>query len=238
LDCSSSQHHFINRHNAVRDTLVQFIDEQVETASGIHFAFPKEPRVIPRDTPSAYSWSANHAVGREALAHAEELRTGPRQTIAEFRTARAQERQDGTTRADAGFQCAYGRKYIDVAIANPAAPSYLPGPTTDPSSGELILPAAGASNAITARTNEKKARYRPILGDDVDNFGFFVAFVVEATGRFSPDALKLSKFIISDSRSKNLLHNFCTQVGGAIARYNAMAASAWVLSLARSPSLL
>ena len=51
-----------------------------------------------------------------------------------------------------------------------------------------------------------------------------VAFVVEATGRLSSDALRLVKLACAESKNPLLLHDFVTQVGGAIARYNAMAA--------------
>ncbi len=63
---------------------------------------------------------------------------------------------------------------------------------------------------------------------DVNVFMCFVAFVVEATGRLSSDALCLVKLAYAESKNPLLLHDFVTQVGGAIARYNAMAAQAWV----------
>ena len=69
-------------------------------------------------------------------------------------------------------------------------------------------------------------RYHPVLGDDVNVFMRFVAFVVEATGRLSSDALRLVKLACAESKNPLLLHDFVTQVGGAIARYNAMAAQA------------
>ena len=87
----------------------------------------------------------------------------------------------------------------------------------------------GSSAAIEMRTADKKHRYHPVLGgDDVNVFMRFVAFVVEATGRLSSDALRLVKLACAESKNPLLLHDFVTQGGGAIARYNAMAAQAWV----------
>jgi len=120
-----------------------------------------------------------------------------------------------------------GRQYIDVAITNPAAFTYRPKPV--PNASGVLLPAPpGSSAAIAMRTADKKHRYHPVLGDDVNDFMRFVAFVVEATGRLSSDALRLVKLACAESKNPMLLHDFVTQVGGAIARYNAMAAQAWV----------
>ena len=40
--------------------------------------------------------------------------------------------------------------------------------------------------------------------------------------------MKLDKFIVQDSPSGTIFNPFCTQIDGAIARYNAVAAHAWV----------
>jgi hypothetical protein len=68
------------------------------------------------------------------------------------------------------------------------------------------------------RTADKKHRYHPVLlGDDVNVIMRFVAFVVEATGRLSSDALRLVKLACAESNpNPMLLHDFVTQVGGAI----------------------
>ena len=50
-------------------------------------------------------------------------------------------------------------------------------------------------------------------------------FLVEATGSLSDPAMDLVKFIVKDSPSRAILNTFCSQIGGSIARYNAMAAS-------------
>jgi hypothetical protein len=52
-------------------------------------------------------------------------------------------------------------------------------------------------------------------------------FLVEATGRLSDPAMDLVKFIVKDSPSRSIFNTFCSQIGGSIARYNAMAAHAW-----------
>ena len=40
--------------------------------------------------------------------------------------------------------------------------------------------------------------------------------------------------IVKDSPSRSILNTFCSQIGGSIARYNAMAAHAWVQNYIRS----
>ena len=46
--------------------------------------------------------------------------------------------------------------------------------------------------------------------------------------------MDLVKYIVKDSPSRSILHTFCSQIGGSIARYNAMAAHAWVQNYIRS----
>jgi hypothetical protein len=144
-----------------------------------------------------------------------------------YRNSRIIERNAGDIRADACVINLTGRQYIDVAVTNPAAITYRPKPV--PSASGVLLPALpGSSAAIEMRTADKMHRYHPVLGDDVNVFMRFVAFVVEATGRLSSDALRLVKLACAESKNPLMLHDFVTQVGGAIARYNAMAAQAWV----------
>jgi hypothetical protein len=144
-----------------------------------------------------------------------------------YRNSRIIERNAGDIRADACVINLTGRQYIDVAVTNPAAITYRPKPV--PNASGVLLPAPpGSSAAIEMRTADKMHRYHPVLGDDVNVFMRFVAFVVEATGRLSSDALRLVKLACAESKNPLLLHDFVTQVGGAIARYNAMAAQAWV----------
>jgi len=41
-------------------------------------------------------------------------------------------------------------------------------------------------------------------------------------------------FIVKDSSSRAILNTFCLQIGGSIARYNAIANHAWVQNYIRS----
>ncbi len=85
------------------------------------------------------------------------------------------------------------------------------------------------SRVLSVREAAKRARYRPILGDLVDDPQHLAIFLVEATGRLSDPAMDLViKYIIEDSPSRSILHTFCSQIGGSITRYNAMAVHAWV----------
>ncbi len=61
-----------------------------------------------------------------------------------------------------------------------------------------------------------------------------VILLVAATGRLSDPAMKLLKFVVQDSPSRAILNHFCTQIGGAIGRYNAMVAHVWVQYYLRS----
>ena len=152
-------------------------------------------------------------------------RAGGRSTIQHYRNCRIIERNAGDTRADEGIINVSGRQA--GAVANPAALSYYrPKPVAN-ASGDPIPALLGSSAAFQVRSEQKKSRYQPILGDEVDTtFMRFVAFIVEATGRLSGDALRLVKLACMDSKTTTIIHQFCIQVGGAIARYNAMAALA------------
>ena len=46
--------------------------------------------------------------------------------------------------------------------------------------------------------------------------------------------IDLVKLIVKDSPSRAILNTFCSQIGGSIARYNSMAAYAWVQNYIRS----
>jgi hypothetical protein len=84
------------------------------------------------------------------------------------------------------------------------------------------------------RTTDKHDRYLPVLGDLAKDPEHLAIFLVEATGRLSEASMKLVKFVVKESPSRSILNLFCTQIGGAIARYNAMAAHAWVQYYLRS----
>jgi hypothetical protein len=230
LDCPSSQFHFIHRHNAVRDSLHETISSQLCNHMQILSVLPPEPLVVaPSDPLSPDELAA------EATSHNASIQLGPRQSVSEFARTRALERNSGKTRADACVVALYGRQYIDVAIANPAAHSYSPLPSFS-SDGTVVPPQPGSSIAIPTRIAEKRRRYRPVLGDLVDSFDHFVPFVVEATGHLSDEALRFVQLLFRDDPSKTSLHTFCRQLGGAIARYNAMAAHSWVLHLRQHSS--
>ena len=224
LDCSSSQFFFVHRHNAVQDALIEPFESVVSSGHSIFYGvLPREPLVLPTSDRCSEA-----DLAADAQARNEDFEfTGARRNIQHYRNSRIIERNAGDTRADACVINLTGRQYIDVAITNPAAITYRPKPV--PNASGVLLPAPpGSSAAIAMRTADKKHRYHPVLGDDVNVFMRFVAFVVEATGRLSSDALRLVKLACAESKNPMLLHDFVTQVGGAIARYNAMAAQAWV----------
>ena len=218
LDCSSSQFFFVHRHNAVQAALIELFESVVSGGHSIFYGvLPREPLVLPTSDRCSEADLATDAQARN-----EDFEfTGARRNIQHYRNSRIIERNAGDTRADACVINLTGRQYIDVAITNPAAITYRPKPV--PNASGVLLPAPPGSSAATIamRTADKKHRYHPVLGDDVNVFMRFVAFVVEATGRLSSDAC-------AESKNPMLLHDFVTQVGGAIARYNAMAAQAWV----------
>lgn len=231
LDCPSSQFFFIHRHNAVLDALVDLLESTVQDHSVMLAVLPVEPLVLP---PS--DLRSNADIAADAQGRRDHFQfSGGRRSVQSYGNARAIERNSGSLRADACVVHLTGRQYIDVAIANPAAASYRP---KTPLSNSAPHPPPGTSSAIEMRTYDKKCRYRSVLGDDVDSFLRFVAFVVEATGHLSPDALRLVTLACSETKNRTLRERFCTQVGGAIARYNAMAAQAWVQHLIHLSSTL
>jgi hypothetical protein len=152
--------------------------------------------------------------------------------VQDFRTSRAFARNSGQARADCGFITTTNRRYIDITCSNPAAPTYSLRGIRDPHGDPLSIP--GLSRVLSVREAAKRARYRPILGDLVNDPQHLAIFLVEATGRLSDPAMDLVKYIVKDSPSRSILHTFCSQIGGSIARYNAMAAHAWVQNYIRS----
>ena len=224
LDCSSSQFFHIHRHNAIRDTTIDLLNSVASSHTSILSVFPKEPLVLPPTDDTSFP-----SLRDEAAAHNTSLRTAPRQSVQDFRTSRAFARNSGQARADCGFITTTNRQYIDITCSNPAAPTYSVSGILDtrgyPLSGSCVL---------QLRTAAKRARYRPILGDLVDDPQQFAIFLVEATGRLSEAATALVKFIVKDSPCRAILNTFCSQIGGSIARYNAMVALAWVQHYTRS----
>ena len=84
----------------------------------------------------------------------------------------------------------------------------------DPHGDPLSIP--GLSRVLSLREAAKRARYRPALGDLVDDPQHLAIFLVEATGRLSDPAMNLVKFIVKDSPSRAILNTFCSQIGGSV----------------------
>ena len=213
---------FIDRHHAMRDTTIDLLNAVASTHTSILSVLPPN-----------YTTSVSE-LRNEAICHIATTRIGPRQSVIEFRTSRAYARNSGQTRADTGFITSTNRRYIDMTVSNPAAPSYFPPDLLDPY-GRLQRKLPGHSWVELRRTTDKHDRYLPVLGDLAKDPEHLAIFLVEATGRLSEASMKLLKFIVKDSASRSILNLFCTQIGGAIARYNAMAAAhAWVQYYLRS----
>ena len=101
------------------------------------------------------------------------------------------ERNTHKTRADTCIITTTGKQYIDVAIENSAAASYLPKMTVD-AQGFAVWPEAGTWLAVEIRTMEKFRSYCPVLGEDAaQDFYHCVPFIVDATGNCSDVALRL-----------------------------------------------
>jgi hypothetical protein len=159
LDCSGSQFFNIHRHHAVRDTtIIDLLNAVSSTHTSILSVLPKEPLVLPPADNTSVTDLCDEAQGNNTT-----LQIGPRQSVSDFCTSRAFARNPGLTRADCGFITSTNRRYIDMTVSNPAAPTYLPRPVLDPH-GIPILPTAGVSWVQQIRTASKVARYRPILG--------------------------------------------------------------------------
>ena len=105
-----------------------------------------------------------------------------------------------------GFITTTNRRYIDITCSNPAAPTYSLRGIRDPHGDPLSIP--GLSRVLSLRAAAKRARYRPILGDLVDDPQHLAIFFVEATGRLSDPALDLVKFIVKESPSRVILYTF------------------------------
>jgi hypothetical protein len=219
LNSVASSH--IHRHNAIRDATINLLNSVASSHTSILSVFPKEPLVLPPTDDTSFT-----SLRDDAAAHNTSVRTAPRQSVQGFRTSRAFARNSGQARADCGFiTTTTTRRYIDITCSNPAASTYSLRGIRDPHGDPLSIP--GLSRVLALREVDKRARYRPILGDLVDDPQHLAIFLVEATGRLSDPAMDLVKFIVEDSPSRAILNTFCSQIGGSIARYNAMAAHAW-----------
>ena len=151
-DCSGSQFFNIHRHHAVRDATIDLLNAVSSTHTSIVSVLPKEPLVLPPADNTSVSDLYNKARG-----HSTTLQIDPRQSVSDFRTSRAFARNSELTRADCGFITSINRRYIDMTVSNPAAPTYFSQPVLDPH-GNPILPTAGVSWAQQIRTANKVAR--------------------------------------------------------------------------------
>jgi hypothetical protein len=220
LDCSSSQFFHIHRHNAICDATIDLLNSVASSHTSILSVFPKEPLVLPPTDDTSFP-----SLRDDAAAHNASIRTAPRQSVVQdFRTSRAFARNSGQARADCGFITTTNRRHIEITCSNPAVSTYSLRGIRDPHGDPLSIP--GLSRVLTLREADKRARYRPIFGDLVDDPQHLAIFLVEATGRLSDPAMDLVKFIVKDSPSRATLNTFCSKFGGSIARYNAMAAHA------------
>jgi hypothetical protein len=225
LDCDKSQWFHIHRHNAVRDTLEEFLQKHFKA---VDCAILREPKVVvdlveeDRAIAVRDSRNRNNRLSQHSVRH--------------FRLSRQDERRNGETRADLGIFSSIRRQFIDVVVVNPAAESYR---SIRNESLDLDREAAGGhSFAVEHRVEAKKRIYRPILGDNVDDPNFFVPFIVEATGRLGQQAERFVDSVLqelgaSSGAAKSILID---KLGATIARNNAMMAKAWVSPLLRRTS--
>jgi hypothetical protein len=225
LDCDCSQWYHKHRHDAVRDTLSKFLEQHSsidETAYKIYI----EPKVI---SPEVLQ------ISQDEIEH--DLPPLRRHLIT-LQQHRAESQE--VVRADIGrFSCfEHILQYIDVAVVNPAAISYLAledGIYEDQTTTDRRLLQSASVEALrnqgsggTAhREIGKKAKYRGLLGDRVENQDFFVPFVVEATGRLGPAARKFIDSVLKETKTKGAKQMLIIKIGAVIARNNAMMALAW-----------
>jgi len=153
----------------------------------------------------------------------------------------------GVTRADVGRFSVHNKQYFDVAVVDPTAVSYrvaeqehLGGDVGDGMTAAAAIEGGNAggvlsgrdratadSAAVLARETAKRAEYRPVLGDMVDNTDRLVIFVVEATGSLSTTSARILRGLATESRDRVVMSRFVAQVGAITARYNAQLTLAW-----------
>jgi hypothetical protein len=220
LDCDQQQWYFKHRHDAVRDTLVDFLKQHSSDVEGEVKVYV-EPKVFGENIVHETQDDIDEGLPTRSL------------TISDLRNNRT------TLRADVGR---YSRltsitQYIDVAIVNPAANTYMDLEAgnnywgeqdgTDYRAQVSSALAHQGSGGTAQRENYKREKYRRILGDRVDNQAYFVPFIVEATGRLGPAARKFIEAVLKESKSKMAKSVLYSQIGAAIARNNAMLSLTW-----------
>ena len=239
LDCAANQWHKIQRHNLVRDLLIQFLrrytphrvepEPAVGSLNGIAFSAAD----------NLGEFDIIHTSHRRRERHRRRRRTTPAttsdrtQSIAAWAADRARQLREGHFRADLGiYPSTGGRIVIDVAVGNPAAVSYRtrpPGhPPLHPSYDHV-----GASYAAEHREAVKISRYRNLAGVNADDPNSFVPFAMDASGRLGAKASAFLGRILADSPCIGARTELETQLGAAMARYNALAALAWARQLIR-----
>jgi hypothetical protein len=232
FDCRAAQGFFVARHNAVRDSLAEFLGDYCHAGTGGRVLI--EPQVFP--------------VGAEEPQAFQTVRRRPNrpQSGQEIRQRNEIQAINRLWFADVGIDSPERQQYLDVVVVNAAAKSYRIADSTGPpewmTRGDMecvrekhermkTANVAGSSIAVIQRENDKLRHYQAILGDHV-NTDSFIPFVVEATGRFSETASKFLDELIpaNEEGGRRFLSKksiFKSQIGAVIAVYNARAALAW-----------
>ena len=239
LDCSASQWRKIQRHNLVRDLLIQFLRRHTP-----HRVEPEPAVGSLNGTPFTAAdnlgeFDILHTSHRRRERHRRRRRTTPQptteraHTIAAWAADRARQLRAGHFRADLGvYPSTGGRIIIDVAVGNPAALSYRTRPADRPPHHSSYDP-VGASYATEHRENAKIYRYRKLSGVDADDPNSFVPFAMDASGRLGARASAFLGRILADSPCAGARTELETQLSAAMARYNALASLAWARQLVR-----
>ena len=130
----------------MRDATINLFNAVAFTHASILSVLPKEPLVLPPADNTNVTDLCDEARG-----HNTTLQIGPRQSVSDFRTIRAFARNSESIRADCSFITSTNRRYIDMTVSNPAAPTYFPQPVLDPPetllSSPLLANPAGSSKS-------------------------------------------------------------------------------------------
>lgn len=243
IDCARSEWYWIQRHNATRDLLRDFLKDHSVTQT---MRVVVEPEVTdPQVGGTAHMLEAQSPAQRAGA-----------MSIADWRTHR---HGNGVLRADLGRFSLWNKQYFDVFVVDPTASSYriaepgelagvdavVDGTTAataaiDVGNAGVTVAATGrataSSPAVLARERSKKLNYRPVLGDEVDNTDRLVLFGVEATGRLSTTSTRILRGLAASTRDREGVARFVAQVGAITAKYNAQQIIAWERHLMASCS--
>jgi hypothetical protein len=175
-------------------------------------------------------------------------------SITDLRQRNAEDKAAGQRRCDLGVYVDGARLVVDVAVADATAPSYRRPPPRHPPHPDESQPRVpappgargkrrrrrdnsaegqdprprlpGESFAIEHRVQEKKSKYRPLLGAAVEDLKRFVPFVLEASGRLGPEAGAFLEYLQSICSFPIL--RFRALVCVLSAKHNARMALRWV----------